>query len=329
MLAERRRRKWSESQLEGAIVGGRYRIERLLARGGMGAVYAARDEILHRDVAVKVIRDDGDPTLTERLNREACIAARFEHRHVVRIFDLGRTDDDRPYLVMELLQGKLLSDLLAEEGPMSVERTTELLEGVAEALDLVHSQGVVHRDVKPANLMWVAHREGDMRGKLLDFGVSLPIEDDSPRLTVDGAFVGTPLYAAPEVLLGSIPHASGDIYSLAVVAYKLLTGAAPFEQLEMQQMLRAKVYEQPAPPCALRPALPAHLDEVFSRALSPDPSCRPSTAAELIRSLRGLSISRPEPRWKSLAREHVFYAAGGVAFLLAGLVLLISLAAVS
>jgi serine/threonine-protein kinase len=225
---------------------------------------------------------------------------------------------------MELLEGKLLAELSAEEGPMSVERAGELLSGIAKALDLIHSLGIVHRDVKPENLMLVEQQEGGTRPKLLDFGVSLRSDDDTPRLTIDGAFVGTPLYAAPEVLLGAIPHASGDIYSLAVVAYKLLTGSAPFEGLPTQQMLRAKVYEQPAPPSSLRPDLPAYLDEVFSRALSPDPECRPSTAAELIRTLTEGPITKPDRSFIRIARENAFYAGGTVAFLLAALVLWIS-----
>src|SRR5687768_3219703 len=150
-----RKRKWTHPELLSEQVAGRYAVDSLIARGGMGEVYAARDEILRRDVAIKVIRSKYDSTLMERLTREACIAAGFDHPNIVRVFDLGRTEDEHPFLVMELLRGKLFTELLAEEGPMQVDRVIELLEDVAHALDLVHQQGVVHRDLKPSNLMEV------------------------------------------------------------------------------------------------------------------------------------------------------------------------------
>jgi serine/threonine-protein kinase len=322
-LAHRRRRKWKQPELEGELVAGRYAIQHLLARGGMGEVYRARDELLGRDVAIKVNRAQDDPDLTERFRREAHLAARFDHPNIVRIFDLGQTEDDCPFLVMELLRGTRFTELANEKGPMDPETVADLLEGVANALDLVHREGIVHRDLKLDNLMLVEQADGPPRPKLLDFGVALAPEVEAPRLTVDGAVVGTPLYCAPEVLIGATPDSSSDVYSLAVVAYKLLTGTAPFEELESQQMLRAKVGEDVAPPSSVRADLPPALDPLFAAALSRDPSLRPASASELIAGLRAVRArsNRLPARW---TRTHFYFAGGIVSFLLAGLVLLLA-----
>ena len=321
-LALQRRGKWEAATLEGEVVADRYAVERLIGRGGMGEVYLARDNLLRRDVAIKVTRSHDDPKLTERCQREAHLAARFDHPNIVRIFDLGYLGN-RPFLVMELLRGKRFAQLLQERGPMDPESVADLLDGVATALDLIHAHGIVHRDIKLDNLMLVDQVDGTARPKLLDFGVALASEDELPRLTVEGAFVGTPLYSAPEVLVGASPDPTSDIYSLAVVAYKLMTGVAPFEELETQQMLRAKVIEDVTPPSWVRANLPLEIDELFTAALSRDPGLRPNTASELIAGIRAVpqirfSLRRRPEGW---TRSHFYFGGGIVSFLLAGLVL--------
>jgi serine/threonine-protein kinase len=323
--ATRRKRKWKDAELEGQTVAGRYAVSRLIARGGMGEVYEAHDQVLRRDVAIKVVRSGDDPTLMDRFNREAYLAARFDHPHIVRVFDLGHTDDGCPFLVMELLRGKLFSQLLAEEGTMDPARVAELLEGVSEALDRVHQEGVVHRDIKLENLMLVEREDGTVRAKLLDFGVALPPSEEAPRLTVDGSFVGTPLYSPPEALFGVAPDARGDIYSLGVVAYQLLTGTAPFQHLETQSMLRAKVSDDVPPPSHLRPDLDPAVDELFASVLAREAAQRPARASDLVRGLVALAASRPD-REPSTPRRHHFITAGAAAFVLAGLVLWIAAA---
>ena len=318
-LAERCRRRWNDAELEGEIVADRYAIRALIARGGMGEVYRGRDELLRRDVAIKVSRRRDDPKLIERFQREASLAARFDHPNIVRIFDFGQTDDGCPFLVMELLRGQRFTELSKRCGPMDPESVADLLEGVAGALDRVHREGIVHRDLKLDNLMLVDREDGPPTPKLLDFGVALASKEEGPRLTVDGAFVGTPLYSAPELLLGATPDPSADVYSLAVVAYKLLTGSAPFEELESQQILRAKVDEDVFPPSWLRSEL-RRLDTVFTAALSRDPSDRPTTASELIAELRAAASppSRSARRW---TRGSFYFAGGAASFLAAGIVL--------
>ena len=301
-------------------MAGRYAIQKLIARGGMGEVYLARDDLLGRDVAIKVSRSSQDPKLLERFRREAQVGAQIDHPNVVRIFDLGYTEDDCPFLVMELLRGKRFTELLEEKGPMEADAVANLLGGIASALDLIHGKSIVHRDLKLDNLMLVERPDGAPRPKLLDFGVALSAAEEAPRLTVDGAFVGTPLYSAPEVLVGATPERSADIYSLAVVAYKLLTGVAPFEELGAQAMLKAKVGEEAVPPSWVRAGLSPELDPLFAAALSRDPSERPATASELIEGLRAPHATERShsPGW---TRAHAYFAGGFVCFVLAALVI--------
>jgi serine/threonine-protein kinase len=290
----------------------------------MGEVYRAHDRVLRREVAIKVSRTRGDPKLLERFQREAHLAGRFDHPNIVRIFDIGQTEDGCPFLVMELLRGQPFTELSKSSGPMDPDAVADLLEGVASALDLIHAEGIVHRDLKLDNLMLVEQTDGSQRPKLLDFGVALASMEEGPRLTVDGAIVGTPLYAAPEILIGATPDASADVYSLAVVVYKLLTGSAPFEDLDSQALFRAKVTEAALAPSWLRPEL-AMLDDLLMSALSRDPAARPRTASDLIAQLRTASAPRPAPR-KRWTRAHLYYAGGLLSFLAAGMILWLAIA---
>jgi serine/threonine-protein kinase len=283
----------------------------------MGEVYEARDQSLERDVAIKILRQNGDPNLMKRFAREAHLAARFDHPNIVRVFDLGRTEDGHPFLVMELVRGKSFSEVLSEAGPLPLDRIADLLRGIAEALDRVHAEGVVHRDIKLQNLMLMERANG-LHTKVLDFGVAAS-PDESRRLTSDGAFVGTPLYSPPEALFGLMPDARGDVYSLAVVTYQLLTGAAPFQELTSEAMLRAKVSKDAPPPSMLRPELSPEIDDFFALALSRDASKRPATPTQLVDELAALG--RPAPR----PRRNVFFGAGTVAFFLAAVVLWVSM----
>ncbi len=300
---------------------GRYVIGRLIARGGMGEVYRARDRVLRRDVAIKVVRGLADSNARERFNREAYLAARIDHPNVVRIFDLGACDDGCPFLVMELLCGRGLTELLAE-GPLAIARVVRLLEGIADALDAIHDRGVVHRDIKLDNLMVIEQEGAAARTKLLDFGIAVAPTDDVPRLTVEGTLVGTPLYAAPEVLLGGIPTPRSDVYSLAATAYKLLTGVAPFELMVPTQMIQAKVCGPPPAPSTYRRTLPPAIDVLFSHALSLDPADRPERASSLIARLR--EAGRPAPPRAPRRRWPLFLTGGVAAFLLALVVVLIA-----
>jgi tetratricopeptide (TPR) repeat protein len=270
------------------ILPDRYANPRPIGRGGMGAIYLAEDRDLGREVAVKVLDDRfaGDEQLRQRFKREALTAARLSsHPHVVTIFDVGEWEG-RPFIVMEYLPGGTLADR-AREG--SVNRSTALLwlAQAAEALDAAHELGVVHRDVKPANLLF------DTRGELAvgDFGIARAA-DDTMGMTAAGTVLGTAGYLAPEQALGQPATPASDRYALGVVAYELLTGGRPFERSSTTAEAAAHIHE-PVPPASQRGVgLSTAVDSVFDRALAKDPSNRFGSAAELVEALRAALAGR-------------------------------------
>jgi eukaryotic-like serine/threonine-protein kinase len=275
------------------ILPDRYANPRPIGRGGMGAIYLAEDRDLGREVAVKVLDDRfaGDEHLRQRFKREALTAARLSsHAHVVTIFDVGEWEG-RPFIVMEYLPGGTLADR-AREG--SVDRDTALLwlAQAAEALDAAHELGVVHRDVKPANLLF------DARGELAvgDFGIARAA-DDTMGMTAAGTVLGTAGYLAPEQALGQPATPASDRYALGVVAYELLTGGRPFERSSTTAEAAAHIHE-PVPPASQRGVgLSPSVDRVFERALAKDPGARYTSSAELVRALRAaLEAGEPTTR---------------------------------
>jgi serine/threonine protein kinase len=177
----------------------------------------------------------------QRFLREARTASRLTHGNIVDVSDLGTLPDGRPYLVMPKLQGMDLCTLLEKHGPQTPRRVCELLRGAAAALDLIHAKGFVHRDVKPENLMHVAHEDGSESVLLLDFGIVGLVNPDSSRLTAEGVVFGTPAYLSPEVIRGDTPGPSCDVYALATVAFELLTGSLPFSSPNVMQLLQMKL----------------------------------------------------------------------------------------
>jgi eukaryotic-like serine/threonine-protein kinase len=288
---------WRDVDRVGELVAARYRLQRLIARGAMGEVYDAYDRVLMRSVALKLMRAAPSDDPTRLFLREARLAARFEHPNVVRIFDVGCSSEGQPFLVMELISGRSYAELLRKEGPMPVERAAWLLEGIAEGLDSVHALGVVHRDIKLDNLILEERPDGSLLPKLLDFGVAVAPRDGQRPPTNDGAMVGTPLFMAPEACAGQIDRSS-DLYSLAVVAFKLITGMAPFERLEPLQVVRAKLEHDAPPPSLERPELSPAIDDFFGRALARMPGMRFGSAVTLVRELR--RASRPQTRFWGL-----------------------------
>jgi len=265
-----------------ATLPDRYSDPRLVARGGMGAVYCARDTVLGRLVAIKVLdeRYAEDETVRKRFTREALAAARLSSEEsIVTIFDVGESDG-QPFIVMEYLPGGSLHDVLKRNGAQSPARALDWLEQAARALDQAHGKGVVHRDVKPANLL--LDREG--RVHVADFGVASAAGLDS--LTQAGTVIGTAGYLAPEQAEGREATAASDRYGLAVVAFELLAGSRPYENDSPTAEATAHV-RSPVPSVAgRRPGLPAEADAVFLRALAKNPADRYSTGAELVAALR-------------------------------------------
>ncbi len=262
--------------LRTGVLPPRYQDARLVAIGGMGEVYRATDTVLGRTVAVKLLseRYASDETVRERFAREGLAAARLSSEPgIVMIFDVGE-NDGRPFIVMEFLSGGSLQEVLEREGAQPPPRVLRWLEDAAEGLDRAHARGVVHRDVKPANLLLGA----DGRLQVADFGVASAAGLAS--LTATGTVIGTAGYLSPEQAQGSAATPASDRYSLAVVAWELLAGGRPFQNMNVAAEATAHVWS-PVPPL---PGAPPRVDAVFTRALAKNPetrfrSCREFTAA--------------------------------------------------
>ncbi|HET9436662.1 MAG TPA: serine/threonine-protein kinase, partial [Gaiellaceae bacterium] len=264
----------------GTTVAG-YRIEALIGRGGMGAVYRASEEGLGRKVALKVIAPElaQDERFRERFLRESRIAASLDHPHVIPIYQAG-DEDGLLFLAMRYVEGYDLAKLVAEEGALEPRRALDLLSQVAEALDAAHAKGLIHRDVKPSNVL-IAEAAGREHCYLGDFGLTKRTGSLS-GVTAAGEIVGTLEYVAPEQITGDPLDERSDVYSLGCVLYECLTGQAPFPRATDVALLWAHVNEEPAPPSSVLPDLPAELDAVLARALAKDPRERFASAGELL-----------------------------------------------
>jgi eukaryotic-like serine/threonine-protein kinase len=260
----------------------RYRNPERIARGGMGEIFRAEDADLARIVAIKVLADRyaDDEAIRARFTREALAAARLSNApSTVTIFDVGE-HDDHPYIVMEYLAGGSLADRLARDGAQPIGRSLDWLEQAAAALDAAHASGIVHRDVKPANLLL----DNDDRVKVADFGVASAVGLGS--LTEVGTVVGTAGYLAPEQARGEKATPASDRYALAVVAFELLTGARPFERESSTAEALAHVSAPIPPASSLNPELPSQLDDALARGLAKQPEHRYESAADLVHALR-------------------------------------------
>jgi len=280
----------AEPGLVGRVLGGRYRLRSLLAVGGMGAVWAAEDAVLGREVAVKVLGEAlaGDRRAALRLRREARAAGRLAHPAIARVLDLGE-DAGRPYLVMELLHGESLAARLARAGPLAPAEAVRVVAAAADALEVAHRAGIVHRDVKPGNVFVTGG--GDV--KLLDFGIASVASEAG---LTGGDLLGTAAYLAPERVLGHAATPAADVYALGVLLYELLAGRPPFAGDTGPALAMAHVHARPAllgvvAPHKVSPALAAACE----RALAKDPAARPPSAAALAALLRSTVAVGPAP----------------------------------
>jgi eukaryotic-like serine/threonine-protein kinase len=273
------------------VLGGRYRLDRRLASGGMGTVWAARDETLNRPVAVKVLNEGlaDDERFTERFRREAKAAAGLVHPNVAGVFDYGE-DGGRPYIVMEMIEGSTLAQRMAEQSRFPPDEVARIGGDVAATLALAHDHGIVHRDVKPANVMLTGRGEV----KVMDFGIAAELLAGVTGLTGTGNVLGTARYISPEQARGERATPASDLYSLGAVMYEMAAGRPPFERPTPMATALAHVNDPLPPLSEARPDVPAHLAGTIERCLAKDPGHRPPSAAVLAAELRGEGPAEPE-----------------------------------
>ena len=259
----------------GQILAQRYRIQRLLGKGGMGAVYLADDEVLHELVALKVISSafaSDEQAMITRFRREAAAARKVSSPSVIRIHDLGEARPGLLYLSMEYFAGRTLAELIAQRGMVPLDDARDILKQIAGGLEAAHQAGVIHRDLKPSNVL-VGERG---MVKLIDFGLATTAMGDG--LTATGVMLGTPLYMAPEQVRGKAVDARTDIYALGAVAYHLVCGRPPFSGDNPIAIGFAHISEPPPPPRQLRKDCPANLEAAILAALAKSPDERPTSA---------------------------------------------------
>jgi serine/threonine-protein kinase len=266
----------------GQILDGRYEILAPLAEGGMGAVYRARRLLLGDEVAIKIVRaDNAGPGPVERFMRESRACARLHHPNIVSIFDFNADQPDRPFLVMELLNGRSIKEEIGERGRLTLDDVQAIVPPLCAALHLAHRHGIVHRDLKPANIVAHEFAPGERVHKIVDFGLANIRESaDETRLTGAHQFVGTIAYASPEQLTGGTVDGRSDIYSLGSVVFEMLTGRVPFAGEDAMAVVTGHL-TAPAPrPSAFRPEVPAWVDLAIGRALVKSPDDRWQDIAE-------------------------------------------------
>jgi eukaryotic-like serine/threonine-protein kinase len=294
----------------GRLISGRYRLIGPLGEGGMATIWRAVDEQLDREVAVKILRPQfsSDPGFTARFKQEARAAGGLSHPNIVGVYDYG-TDgaEGEQYIVMELIDGRDLSTILRERTSLSIDDAVRISIAVASALEVAHRKGIVHRDVKPGNLMVIggpagersaassAHDPptGEMTVKLTDFGIARAAEQT--RLTQVGSVVGTAAYLAPEQARGEEATPASDVYALGVVIYQFLTGRLPWEGSTLAELATRRENESPLAPDSYNEAIPPTLSTAVLRALEGEVSDRYSTARELSRALRAGITGREPP----------------------------------
>lgn len=277
---------------DGASFAG-YAIERRLGRGGMGAVYLARHPRLPRWTALKLLNEDlfSDHELRARFEREADLVARLDHPNIVTVFDRGAVDG-RLWISMQYVDG--IDAAAVDARTLPPDRAVQIVGKIAEALDFAHGRGVLHRDVKPANILLERASDGRERVYLTDFGIARAL-GDAGRLTRTGSFTATLSYASPEQLTGAPMDGRPDQYSLACTLYWLLTGSVPFGSEHPALVIQGHLQHRPPPVSALRPGLPAGLDPVLERAMAKVPAERFASCAAFAAAARHALAAPPRP----------------------------------
>ena len=280
----------------GELIAGRYELEELAGTGGMSSVYRARDNLLERHVALKLLHDSygADAESIERFRREARAVAQLSHPNIVTVIDRGE-DGGRQYIVFEYVDGENLKELVARAGPLPVRRALELAIQVGAGLACAHEHGVVHRDVKPQNVLL----NGDGLAKVTDFGIARSLDVDH-GMTQTGAVIGTSNYIAPEQASGRSVDERTDVYSLGVVLFELLTGDVPFPGENFVAVAMRHVHEEPPSVLELRPDVPVRVAQLVDRALAKDPDERFPSMAAMVAELRACLAADEAPEERTM-----------------------------
>src|SRR6202051_700987 len=289
------------------LLGDRYELEGVVGRGGMAEVYRARDLRLDRIVAIKTLRADlaRDQIFQARFRREAQSAASLNHPSIVAVYDTGEDMSSGlpvPYIVMECVDGRTVRDLLIEGHRLLPERTLEIISGVLRALEYSHQAGIVHRDIKPGNVM--VTRNGDV--KVMDFGIARAMSDSQATMTQTAQVIGTAQYLSPEQARGERVDARSDLYSTGCLMYEVLTGRPPFSGDSAVAIAYQHVRENPIPPSRVDPDVPAWADAIVLKAMAKAPADRYQSAAEMRAGLQlsasGMPVSAPPTRLDNYPR---------------------------
>src|SRR5882672_12577117 len=264
----------------GTVLAGRYEIIQLLGRGGMGAVYKARDKELDRVVALKLIRPElaKNPEVLRRFKQELILARQVTHKNVIRIFDLGQSDGIK-FITMDFVEGQDLRSLLLEKNKLAPEQAARIMLQICRALEAAHAEGVIHRDLKPQNIML------DASGRILvmDFGIARSAY--LPGMTQTGALIGTPEYMSPEQGKGEKLDERSDLFSLGIICYELVTGQSPFYSETPLATLWKRMQEKAKPLCEVDPSIPKPLSDIIDKAMEIEPADRFASAGEMAQQL--------------------------------------------
>ena len=274
--------------LEGSVIGNRYKIQEKIGNGGMATVYKALDQILNRYVAVKVLREEftTDEEFIKRFNAEAQSAARLIHPNIVSVYDVGQ-EYNIYYIVMELIQGKTLKQIIEEDGHLSWKWAVNIAIQIASALEMAHKNNIIHRDIKPHNIMITE----DGVAKVTDFGIAKAVSNST--ITAFGTTLGSVHYFSPEHARGGYTDSKSDLYSLGVVMYEMVTGKVPFDADTPVSIALKHMQEEPVPPIKVNKEIPFAVNQIILKAMKKDPNERYQNASEMIKDLN-IALKRPE-----------------------------------
>lgn len=304
------------TDLVGQVVAERYHVVKKLGEGGMGQVYLAEHVKMGRRSAIKVMNPSmtHDPDAVARFNREAANASRITHPNVCAVYDFGETPDGLIYLAMEFIEGEPLTDLIEREGALKVGRAVKIFQQTADALQAAHDLGIVHRDLKPDNIMLAKGRDGSDIVKVVDFGIAKAVGGDEAgqKVTKTGLVVGTPEFMSPEQLSGDKVDGRSDLYALALVFFRMLTGKLPFEATSVQETMIKRLTDEPTKLAISRPDLsfPPKLQPVLDHALARTPGERYQSVAEFAADVtKAMGGSAQAPALDTEGRTQVIGAA--------------------